>query len=326
MARSTGCAGRASIPTPVSRRCSARRNGRWLIAPAGEIATHHAPLSRRHADSRNAVRDRDGAVALIDFMPPRGDASDIVRIVRGERGRVPMRMELVIRFGFGVDVPWVQDAARTARAAGDLRARHGGAAHAGRDPRRGPDHGRRVRCRRGRDRAVRAHLRSVAPAGRRRRSIRRRRSQTPKQFWREWSGRCTYDGEHRDLVVRSLITLKALTYRADRRHRRGADDVAAREARRRAQLGLSLLLAARRDLHAARADERRLHRGSAAWRDWLLRAVAGSPANMQIMYGITGSAGCSNGKRPGFRATRARGRCGSATPRMRSCSSMSTAS
>ena len=84
------------------------QHGRWLIAPSAEIIH----CSRRYrGDSlilETSLETRDGAVTLIDFMPPRGAASDIVRLVRGERGHVKLRMELIIRFGFGIDIPWVK--------------------------------------------------------------------------------------------------------------------------------------------------------------------------------------------------------------------------
>jgi GH15 family glucan-1,4-alpha-glucosidase len=83
-------------------------NGRWLIAPKDETAR----VSRRYWDKTLILETRfetaEGTVALIDFMPPRGKASDVVRLVRGVEGRVAMRMELVIRFGFGCDIPWVK--------------------------------------------------------------------------------------------------------------------------------------------------------------------------------------------------------------------------
>src|SRR5262245_54328199 len=84
------------------------RNGRWLISPSGEIER----TTRRYRDKTLILETRfetaEGAVDLVDFMPPRGKASDIVRLVRGVRGRIKMRMELVIRFGFGSDIPWVR--------------------------------------------------------------------------------------------------------------------------------------------------------------------------------------------------------------------------
>src|SRR5512135_3285568 len=86
------------------------RNGHWLIAPAEEIKR----TSRRYWDNTLILETRfetaSGTVALIDFMPPRGEASDIVRLVRGVAGKVKLKMELVIRFGMGTDIPWVRRA------------------------------------------------------------------------------------------------------------------------------------------------------------------------------------------------------------------------
>src|SRR3954465_14177452 len=84
------------------------RNGRWLIAPsAGNVKT-----TRSYRGDTLILETRfettDGVVTLIDFMPPRGQASDIVRLIRGETGSAEMRMELMIRFGFGRDIPWVK--------------------------------------------------------------------------------------------------------------------------------------------------------------------------------------------------------------------------
>ena len=123
------------------------KNGRWLIAPAEDVTA----TSRRYLGDTLILETRfeteDGTVALIDFMPPRGKASDIVRLVRGVSGTVKMRMELVIRFGFGVDIPWVRRIDDSLLAV--CRAGHDRAADAGRDPRRGSDHGCRFRGGRG---------------------------------------------------------------------------------------------------------------------------------------------------------------------------------
>ena len=84
------------------------KQGRWLIAPAEDVTK----TSRRYWDNtlilETCFETANGTVALIDFMPPRGKASDVVRLVRGVSGRVKLRMELVIRFGFGADIPWVK--------------------------------------------------------------------------------------------------------------------------------------------------------------------------------------------------------------------------
>ena len=90
------------------------RHGRWLIAPEEPPEEPTGRCSRRYRGDTGILETRfetaDGTVTVIDFMPPRGQASDIVRLVRCERGRVKMRMELIIRFGFGRDIPWVKRA------------------------------------------------------------------------------------------------------------------------------------------------------------------------------------------------------------------------
>jgi len=85
------------------------KHGRWLIAPAGEVRS----VSRRYREGTLVLETdfetADGAARVIDFMPPRdGGAPQLMRIVQGLRGRVPMRMQLIIRFGYGLIVPWVQ--------------------------------------------------------------------------------------------------------------------------------------------------------------------------------------------------------------------------
>ena len=174
--------------------------------------------------------------------------------------------ELVLRFDYGAIVP-VGDAPRRRHAARDRRARHG-ACCARRCALRGEDmtHGRRVQVAAGETSAVRADLRPFASAIRRRRSIAAAmRSNDTEDFWRDWSARCTvHRARGRERGHALADHAEGADLRADRRHRRRADHLAARAARRRAQLGLPLLLAARRDAHAARADERRLLRGGAA--------------------------------------------------------------
>jgi GH15 family glucan-1,4-alpha-glucosidase len=262
------------------------KNGRWLIAPNEDVTKS----SRRYWDDTLILETRfetaNGVVAVIDFMPPRGEASDIVRLVRGVRGRVKLRMELVIRFGFGTDIPWVkrtEDGALLAICGQDMTVL--------RTPvkTRGEDMTTVAEFEVGEGETTPfvltygpSHLEVPAPIDP------AQALQDTMEFWTEWSGRCTYQGESRDLVMRSLITLKALTFAPT------GGIVAAPTTSLPEKLGGArnwdyrycwlrdatfTLLAL---MNSGYTEE------ASAWHNWLLRAVAGSPANMQIMYGIMG--------------------------------------
>ncbi|MDF0515978.1 glycoside hydrolase family 15 protein [Bradyrhizobium yuanmingense] len=261
------------------------KNGRWLIAPS-EGATS---ISRRYLGNTLILETRfetkNGTVALIDFMPLRGKASDIVRLVRGIRGTVKMRMELVIRFGFGADIPWVR------------RIDHSLMAIAGQDMTvlRTPVETRGEDLTTVADFEVRegetvpfvltygpSHLDPPAPIDA------ELALQETEKFWEDWCGHCTRDGDYQALVLRSLITLKALTFAPT------GGIVAAPTTSLPEKLGGSrnwdyrfcwlrdatfTLLAL---MNSGYTEE------ALAWHNWLLRAAAGSPSNMQIMYGIWG--------------------------------------
>jgi GH15 family glucan-1,4-alpha-glucosidase len=262
------------------------KHGRWLIAPADEVIN----TSRRYWGDTLILETRfetkTGAIELIDFMPPRGHASDIVRLVRGVSGRVKLRMELVIRFGFGIDIPWVKKTED-----GSLLAICGGDMTVLRTPieTRGEDLTTVADFEVGEGETVPfvltygpSHLpvpESIDPV---------QALQDTEQFWTEWSGRCTYQGDGRDLVMRSLITLKALTYLPT------GGIVAAPTASLPEKLGGArnwdyrfcwlrdatfTLLAL---MNSGYTEE------ALCWHNWLLRVVAGAPAHMQIMYGIMG--------------------------------------
>jgi GH15 family glucan-1,4-alpha-glucosidase len=262
------------------------RNGRWLIAPAEDVVKS----SRRYWDNTLILETRfetaSGVVALIDFMPPRGHASDVVRLVRGVRGRVKLRMELIIRFGFGANIPWVK------KTEGDaLLAICGPDMTVLRTPveTRGEDLTTVADFEVGEDDTIPfvltygpSHLPLPAPINP---AV---ALQETENFWTEWCSRCTYQGVSRDLVMRSLITLKALTYAPT------GGIVAAPTTSLPEKLGGArnwdyrfcwlrdatfTLLAL---MNSGYTEE------ASAWYDWLLRAVAGSPADMQIMYGIMG--------------------------------------
>ena len=263
------------------------KHGRWLIAPAEEIVR----TSRRYRDNTLILETRfetaTGVVDLIDFMPPRGNASDVVRLVRGVSGRVKLRMQLVIRFGFGVDIPWVK---KNGDGSG-LLAICGPDMTVLRTPveTRGEDLTTVADFWVGEGETVPfvltygpSHLPVPAPIDP---ALALQETET---FWNEWSSRCTYEGEQRELVIRSLITLKALTYAPT------GGLVAAPTTSLPEKLGgqrnwdyrfcwlrdaTFTLLAL---MNSGYTEE------ALAWHNWLLRAVAGSPDNMQIMYGIMG--------------------------------------
>ena len=263
------------------------KHGRWQIAPAQEIKN----TTRRYWDNTLILETRfeteNGVVALIDFMPPRGKASDVVRLVRGISGRVKLRMQLVIRFGFGADVPWVK---KNPDGSG-LLAICGQDMTVLRTPveTRGEDLTTVADFEVGEGETVPfvltygpSHLPvpdPIDPA---------LALQETKAFWTEWCSHCTYEGDHRALVMRSLIALKALTFAPT------GGIVAAPTTSLPEKLGgqrnwdyrfcwlrdaTFTLLAL---MNSGYTEE------ASAWHNWLLRAVAGSPANMQIMYGIMG--------------------------------------
>jgi GH15 family glucan-1,4-alpha-glucosidase len=263
------------------------KHGRWLIAPVEKVTG----TSRRYWDNTLILETRfetaDGVVELVDFMPPRGNASDVVRLVRGVRGRVRMHMQLVLRFGFGADIPWV----KKTEDGSALLAISGQDMTVLRTPveTRGEDLTTVADFEVGEGDTVPfvltygpSHLPVPKPINP------DYALKDTEAFWSEWCGRCTYKGEHRDLVLRSLITLKAQTYAPT------GGIVAAPTTSLPEKLGGArnwdyrfcwlrdatfTLLAL---INSGYTEE------ASAWHQWLLRAAAGSPVNMQIMYGIMG--------------------------------------
>jgi GH15 family glucan-1,4-alpha-glucosidase len=263
-----------------------REHGRWQIAP-------HAPepkVTRRYREHtlilETDFETPEGAVTVVDFMPLRGHASDLARIVIGRRGKVEMHMELILRFYYGAFVPWVtrlHDGRLRAIAGPDMVVLDSAV------PTRG------VGLTTVADFAVSAgdfvpfvltyspsHLPPHQPV-----NVRKALNDTEK-YWKEWSAKGKYRGDWAEAVNRSLITLKALTYQPT------GGIVAAPTTSLPEQLGgqrnwdyrycwlrdatFSLLAL----MDAGYFDE------AAAWRDWLLRAAAGSPSPVQIMYGLAG--------------------------------------
>ncbi len=262
-------------------------NGRWSIAPADP----HVSVARRYRDDgmvlETVFETRTGSVALIDFMAIGAEDPTLVRIVEARRGHVPMVMELALRFDYGSAIPWVTrlgDGEGVVAIAGPaLVALHGGVKL----------HGRRMR--------TMANF-TVSEGGQTAFTLSWRASHRPapssidanealrktESFWREWAERSGLAGRYAGAVRRSLLTLKALTFDET------GGIVAAATTSLPEQLGgarnwdyrFCWLRDATLTLYA-------LMRGSyydeaRAWRDWLHRSVAGSPDQIQIMYGIAG--------------------------------------
>ena len=279
------------LPRFDSDACFARllgddAHGRWSLRPAGEVTA----CRRSYRDGTLVLETEhdtaEGTVRVVDFMPVRCEHADLVRVVEGVRGTVPMRMELVVRFGYGRTVPWAR------------RLPSGAVSYVA-----GPD-------------ALYLHT-PVETRGENLRTVAEfavsegervpftllwswSHEEPPSPpdpaeslaetvaYWRGWSARSTYDGRCAEAVQRSLVTLKALTYAPTGgivaapttslpEHLGGVRNWDYRYCwLRDATFTLQSLMVAG------------YHDEAAAWRDWLLRAVAGSPGEMQVMYGAAG--------------------------------------
>ncbi|MBN3832616.1 glycoside hydrolase family 15 protein [Burkholderia sp. Ac-20344] len=264
-------------------------HGRWLLAPAADAAITHT-TRRYRGDTLILETDyesADGAVTVIDFMPPGNGWSELVRIVVGRHGAMKMRMELVLRFDYGFSIPWVTQLTRE----------DGMKAIAGPDtvvlrtpvPLTGKNLHTLAEFTVSADERVPFSLSYAAshlrlPPARDPLSMLAR----TENYWLEWSGRCQVQGRYAAAVRRSLITLKALAYEPT------GGIVAAPTTSLPEKIGgnrnwdyrycwlrdatITLLALMRGGYY----DEAR------AWRTWLGRVMAGSPEQIQIMYGIAG--------------------------------------
>jgi GH15 family glucan-1,4-alpha-glucosidase len=260
-------------------------NGTWQMSPAG------APeCTRRQYRGETMIVETEwettsGAVRIIDFMPPRGEAPDVIRIVEGISGRVEMQTLLRARFDYGSIVPWVRrvDGVLRMIAGPDSLCLHSPIKLHAKDM----AHVAQFTVSAG-DRIPfvltwqASHLKAPKPVDA------EQALRDTETIWTEWVARCHYDGEWREAVIRSLATLKALTYAPTGGIVAGAPpsltEAIGGERNwdyrycwlRDATMTLQALL------YAGCTDEAK------AWREWLLRAVAGDPSKMQIMYGISG--------------------------------------
>jgi GH15 family glucan-1,4-alpha-glucosidase len=262
-------------------------NGRWRIYPADPAPR----VSRAYRDGtmvlETVFETADGCVALIDFMPIGGANSSVVRLVEGRRGKVAMRVHLTLRFDYGATVPWVtqleDDGGFTAIAGSSLAVLRTPIVLQGEKLATVAEfdivEGQCVPF-------VLTHGPSHLPAPP---AVDWRGALSATEaFWRDWSAQCTYTGRFREPVQRSLLTLKALTYAAT------GGIIAAPTTSLPEQLGgernwdyrycwvrdAAFTLAAL--MSAGYLEE------AQAWRAWLQRSVAGSPDQIQIVYGLSG--------------------------------------
>jgi GH15 family glucan-1,4-alpha-glucosidase len=285
-----GCVDWLCFPRFDSGACFAsllgdRENGHWKFATAGEIT---ATCRRYRGDTlilETEIETADGSVRLIDFMPPRGKNPDIVRIVEGLRGNVRMHMELIIRFGYGQIVPWVR------KKNGDIEAIAGPDALVLRTPveTRGEDLTTVAEFNVTQGDRIPFVLTWFASHEEPPRAIHPEHAlKQTEEYWTSWSRGCRVEGPWREAVMRSLITLKGLTYAPT------GGIVAAATTSLPEEIGgvrnwdyrYCWLRDATFTLVAL--VDSGYHEEACAWREWLLRAVAGSASQMQIMYGVRG--------------------------------------
>jgi GH15 family glucan-1,4-alpha-glucosidase len=260
-------------------------HGRWAIRPTTRIRKHE---QRYRGDTLILETDMEcdgGKVRIVDFMPIDPTRSDVVRIVEGLAGEVSLEMDLTARFGYGSSIPWIryQDDVNSIIAGPD-------ALHLRSSVPVKTSASRVLALFSIKQGETATFVASWAPSDHAPPSAldpRAALAQT-ETYWREWSGRCTYKGRWRDAVLRSLITLKALTYAAT------GGIVAAPTTSLPEEIGgvrnwdyrYCWLRDATLTIHSLMVggykDE------AASFRNWLARTVAGDPSRIQIMYGIAG--------------------------------------
>jgi GH15 family glucan-1,4-alpha-glucosidase len=261
------------------------RNGRWQIAPVANVVSAQRRYRPHSLVLETELSTREGKVRLIDCMPADEDIPNVVRIVEGIEGEVQMRMELIMRFDYGWSVPWVRkvDGVLTAVAGPDGLALRTPVETRGENLTTVAEFvvrkGERVPF-------VLTWFPSTGPVPP---EIDAHQAvELCDAWWRKWSSQCTYKGEWYDAVERSLLTLKALTYTPT------GGIVAAATTSLPEKIGGSRnwdyrygwLRDATFTLYALMCGGYREE--AAAWRDWLLRAVAGDPSQLQVMYGVAG--------------------------------------
>ena len=285
-----GCVDWLCFPRFDSGACFAsllgtRDNGHWRFWPKEKIQKTNRRYRGDALILETEIETKGGAVRLIDFMPPRGENPDIIRIVEGIRGEVAMQMELIIRFDYGRTIPWVR------RAHGGLEAIAGPNGLILRTPvkTQGKDLTTVAEFTIEKGERVPFVLTWFASYTSPPRAIHADHAlRDTEKYWKKWTKRCHRKTPWDDAVVRSLVVLKGLTFAPT------GGIVAAATTSLPEEIGgvrnwdyrycwlrdstLTLLAL----VGAGYQDEAK------SWRDWLLRAIAGSADQMQIMYGVRG--------------------------------------
>jgi GH15 family glucan-1,4-alpha-glucosidase len=277
-------------PTFSSGACFAallgtRDHGYWKIAPAGKVKATRRRYQEGTLVLETTFETKDGEVCLTDFMPPREEHSHVVRMVHGVRGTVAMQMDIAIRFDYGRTIPWVttrKDELRAVAGVNMAVLRTKASIHA-----EGMETRSDFEVREGETvnftLTYQSSLEEVSSEPLAEKSL-----IETQEFWREWVQKNRYRGAYADAVERSLITLKAMTYKPT------AGIIAAVTTSLPEKIGgprnwdyrycwlrdtsftLLVLMA------AGYVDE------AVEWRKWLLRAIAGAPDQVQMIYGICG--------------------------------------
>ncbi len=279
------CLPRFDSPACFAALLGTPAHGRWVLCPEGDIRRTHRRYREGTLVLETEFETESGAVTIVDCMPVRSHRPDLVRLVIGRRGQVRMRTEVVIRFDYGSIVPWVRhvDGCIEAIAGPDFLRLRGGVELHGEHFKSGAEftvsEGERVPF-------LLTWQASYQPAPA---PIDAEEAvQATERWWQNWSSRCTYEGEWREAVLRSLITLKALTYAPT------GGIVAAATTSLPEQLGgvrnwdyrFCWVRDATFTLYALLMSG--YHEEARAWRQWLLRAVAGMASQLNTVYGAAG--------------------------------------
>ena len=273
-------------------------NGHWRIAPKAA----HPKTTRRYREGTLVLETEfstpEGAVLVVDCMDRRGQWQDVIRLVRGLRGSVPMQMELAIRFEYGTVVPWVTrvDDGRLRAVAGPDQILFAAPVDF-----RGEDFKTRADFVVEEGQTVPFTLTWSHSFGALPRPLDAAAAvENVTRAWKTWSGKHTIKGPYADAILRSIVTLKALT------HHETGGIVAAATTSLPEEIGevrnwdyrFCWLRDATYTLYAL--IETGFSEEAKDWRDWLLRAVAGSPKQMQIMYGVAGERRLTEFELPGL--------------------------